>query len=70
MTQPSAEKVANFVMAAAAAGAVYYVVRTPRLRRFALGLAVTTFTGTLPLWFSRQVREAWAESGPGRKAER
>jgi hypothetical protein len=42
MTNDRAEEVANVVLAAAALGAVYFIARTPALRRLAWRLAVTT----------------------------
>ena len=50
MTERTAKKVANVALGAAALGAAYIVVRTPPLRRMALGLAMTALTGALPAW--------------------
>jgi len=63
MTEDRAEKVANVLLAAAAVGVTVLIVRTPALRRLAWRLAVTAVTGTLPVWISREVGHAWAESG-------
>ena len=63
MTDESARRVANLMIGAAAAGIAYYVIRTPSLRRVAWRLAVTALTGTLPAWFARETRAAWAASG-------
>lgn len=60
MTEDTARTVANLILGAAAVGAAYYVMRTPPLRRLAWRLAVTAATGTLPAWFSRELRQAWA----------
>ena len=63
MTAPTAQKVANVILGAAALGAAVYVARTPALRRMALGLAVTSLTTSLPLWLRQQVQHAWSDSG-------
>lgn len=63
MNEASAEKVANVVIGAAAVGAVYYVVKTPRLRQLAWRLALTALTVSAPAWFSREIRQGWSESG-------
>ena len=63
MTNDRAEEVANVVLAAAALGAVYFIARTPALRRLAWRLAVTTLTATIPAWIGREVQHAWRETG-------
>lgn len=63
MTEESARKVANVVLGAAALGAAYVVVSNPPLRRLAWRLAVLGLTRKLPLWVSREVQDAWRESG-------
>jgi hypothetical protein len=63
MTDETARRVANVILGAAALGAAFYVARTPPLRRVAWRLAVAAVTGTIPAWFTREVRDAWAESG-------
>jgi hypothetical protein len=56
-------------MGAAVAGAAYYVIKTPPLRRLAWRLVVTGLTGTLPAWFRQEVTEGWAQScGPAARA--
>ena len=62
MTHDRAEQVANVVLAAAAVAVAAVVLRTPRLRRLALGLAATALTTTLPQWIAREVGHAWASS--------
>ena len=62
MTHQHATRVANVVIGLAAAGAAYYVLRTPALRRMAWGLATTALVSTLPTWFNRELRQAWADS--------
>ncbi len=64
MTEDRARDVANVLMAIAAAGAAYYVLRTPALRRMAFQLAGAALTGTVPAWLNREIRRAWAESAP------
>jgi hypothetical protein len=63
MTQSSAEKIANIVMGAAAIGAAYYVLKTPRRRRLAWQLTVAAATGTIPAWLTQQIRSSWEASG-------
>ena len=65
MTQSRAERIASVAMGAAVAGAAYYVIKTPPLRRLAWRLVVTGLTGTLPAWFRQEVKQGWAQScGP------
>ena len=66
MTEAQARKTANVILGLAAAGAVYYVLRTPSLRRAAFRLAGVALTGTLPAWFGNELRRAWAESAGDR----
>ena len=63
MTEETATKVANVVIAAAAVAAAYAIIRTPPLRRMAGGLLLAAVTGTVPAWVNREVREAWNASG-------
>ena len=63
MREDTARKIANALLATAAVGVTYYVVRTPHLRRLASRLALTALTGTVPAWFAREVQHAWVESG-------
>ena len=63
MTQETAGKIADVMLAAAAIGDAVYVIKTPPLRRMAWRLAVTAITGTLPVWFRHELQQAWAESG-------
>jgi hypothetical protein len=63
MTEQTAEKVANVALGVAAVAAAYFVLKTPPLRRFAVGLAVTALTGAVPAWLTREVQHAWLESG-------
>ncbi len=62
MTQSSAEKIANVAIGVAAAGAAYYVLRTPRLRRLAWQLTVAAITGTLPAWIGQEIKAGWEAS--------
>lgn len=70
MTHQRAIRVANVIMTVAAAGAAYYVLRTPQLRRMAWGVATTALVGTLPTWFNRELGQAWAESASAAAAPR
>ena len=63
MTEDTAKKVANVALGVAAVGAAYVIVRTPPLRRMALGLAMTALTGALPAWLAREAQHAWMVSG-------
>lgn len=63
MTQSSAEKVATVVIGVAAAGAVYYVLKTPQLRRAAWRLSLAALTGTIPAWVSQEIKASWEASG-------
>jgi len=47
MTETTARRLADGILVAAALGAAYYVARTPRLRRMAIGLAATMLTAML-----------------------
>jgi hypothetical protein len=49
-------------MATAAIGAAVVVLRTPALRRLAFGLARTAITTGIPLWLSREIKDAWESS--------
>jgi hypothetical protein len=62
MTEQTARKVANVALSAAALGAAYFIVRTPRLRRMAIGLAMTAVTGAIPRWLAREAEHAWIRS--------
>ena len=63
MTQATAEKVANVLIGAAVAGAAYYVVKTPPLRRLAWRLTIAAVTGTIPVWLVQEIRNGWEASG-------
>lgn len=63
MTQSSAEKVATVLIGVAAAGAVYYVLKTPRLRHAAWRLSLAALTGTIPAWVSQEIKASWEASG-------
>jgi hypothetical protein len=62
MTQENAEKVANVLIGAAVAGAAFYVLKTPPLRRFAWRLTVSALTGTIPAWLTQEMRAGWERS--------
>jgi hypothetical protein len=66
VTEAQARKGANVILALAAAGAAYYILRTPSLRRTAFRLAGIALTGTIPTWFGNEVRRAWTESAGDR----
>jgi hypothetical protein len=60
--EETARTVANVIMATAAIGAAVVVLRTPALRRLAFGLARTAVTTGIPLWLSREIKDAWESS--------
>jgi uncharacterized membrane protein len=62
MTDSPADRVASVVLGAAVAGAVYYVLKTPSLRRVAWRLTTMGLTVSLPAWFRREIQQAWRES--------
>jgi len=62
MTQEQAETVANALLGAALAGAAYFILRDPRLRRTAFSAGRTAIAAAGP-WLMVQARQAWAESG-------
>lgn len=64
MQEKTAQRIADVVLGAAALGALIFVVRTPALRRLALGLGVSALTGAMPEWITRETRQAWSESAP------
>jgi hypothetical protein len=68
MTEAQARKTANVVLGLAAAGAAYYVLRTPSLRGVVFRLAGVALTGTIPGWLGNEVRRAWMESAGDRPA--
>jgi hypothetical protein len=62
MTQANAEKVANVFIGAAVAGAAYYILKTPSLRRLAWRLTIAAVTGTIPAWLTQEIRNGWEAS--------
>jgi len=63
MTPRAARMVANVAVGLAGATAVYVVLTTPPLRRFAI-LAVRAWLGaSVPVYLLSQVRDAWVQSG-------
>jgi hypothetical protein len=63
MTHSSAEKLANIAIGVAVAGAAYYVLKTPSLRRVAWRLTVIALTGSAPAWLGQEIKQAWSDSG-------
>jgi hypothetical protein len=62
MTEQTAQRIANVALGAAALGAAYVIVRTPALRRVAIGLGMTALTGAIPAWLAREAQHAWVQS--------
>jgi hypothetical protein len=65
MTEQQAERVADIVLGLAAAGAAYYILKTPRLRRIAWGLLRTAIVGSGPAWLIAETMRGW-EAGAAR----
>ena len=59
MTEPQAERVANILLGIATAGAAFYILKTPSLRRMAWGLARTAVTASGPAWLLAETRRGW-----------
>ena len=64
MREETARTVVNAVLGAAAAGAAVVILRTPALRRVAIGRLRTAVVSAIPAWVAREVRHAWAASDP------
>lgn len=62
MREETARKVADGILIGAVLVGAYYVIKTPQLRRMAIGLAANALTGTIPAWLSAEIRQAWAAS--------
>ena len=62
MTERQAERVANVLIGAAAAGAAVYLLKTPALRRIVWGLARNALAGSGPAWLLAETRRAWDDS--------
>jgi hypothetical protein len=63
MTEKTAQRIADVALGAAAIGAAYYIIRTPPLRRLAMGLAMTALTGALPALVTRELQRVRLEGG-------
>lgn len=61
MTQEQAEKTANVLLGIAAAGAAFYVLRTPALRRAAWRFARAAVASGIPAWLMTEMRRGWSE---------
>jgi hypothetical protein len=62
MTEKQAEKVANILIGVAAAGAVFYILGNPSLRRLAWQMARTAAATSGPAWLVMELKHAWDES--------
>jgi len=62
MKEETARAVANAIIGVVAIGAAVIILRTPRLRRLAFGLARTAITTGIPAWLTREARDAWENS--------
>jgi hypothetical protein len=63
MTEDQARRTANVILGLAAAGAAFYVLKTPPLRRAAWRLTSTLVTGPVAAWLMSELQRAWEESG-------
>jgi hypothetical protein len=61
MTESQAEKLATVLIGVAAAGAAWFMLRTPALRRLAWSIVATTAAAAGP-WLMTEVRAAWHAS--------
>jgi hypothetical protein len=64
MTEAQARTTANVVLAAAVIGAVYYVLKTPPLRRKVSQMARSWAAGPLVVWTATEIRRAWDSTAP------
>jgi hypothetical protein len=62
MTEDKAETIATFLIGAAVAGAAFYILRNPALRRMAWQLTRTMVLTTGPVWVASEATRAWNES--------
>jgi hypothetical protein len=63
MTESTATRVATILLAAAGVGVMYYVARTPRLRRLAIDLGKKAALTWGPVWLAGEVKSAWKQAG-------
>jgi hypothetical protein len=61
MTESQAETLATVLMGVAAAGAAWFILRIPALRRPAWSLVATTASAAAP-WLMAEARAAWDAS--------
>lgn len=67
MTERQAERIADIAIGMALAGAAYYILKTPGLRRMAWGLTRNAVAGTAPAWLMAEALRAWdASDAPAR----
>jgi hypothetical protein len=59
MTEHQAERIANVLLGLAAAGAAYYILKTPQLRRTAWGLVRTAAVSSGPGWLIAETIRGW-----------
>jgi hypothetical protein len=62
MKEETARAVANAIIGVVAIGAAVIILRTPRLRRLAFGLARAAIMTGIPAWLTREARDAWENS--------
>ena len=64
MTEQQAQKTATILIGAAAVGAAYFILKTPRLRRMVWQLARTALAPTASAWLMTEARRGWNGNGP------
>lgn len=64
MTEEKAETVASILIGVGLAGASYYVLKTPSLRRLIWQAARAMITTTGPAWVAAEAKRGWNESRP------
>jgi hypothetical protein len=66
MTEERAEQIATVLIGVAAAGAAFYILKTPSLRRMLWQVTRTMVTTTVPAWLAAEAERAWhASAHPG-----
>ena len=62
MTEERAETIATVLIGVAAAGAAFYILKTPSLRRRVWQATRTMVITTGPAWLATEARRAWQAS--------
>jgi hypothetical protein len=62
MTEDRAETIATVLIGAAVAGAAFYILKTPALRRLAWQSIRTLVFTNGPVWLAAEAKRAWNDS--------